>query len=66
MLLRLGNVLYWTGCLLGGLLVVLAVGLMVFAPPGTNNLVYSLIITGIGLAAFLAGLALRYVLAGRA
>ncbi len=65
MLIRLGHVLYWAGCLFGALAALLAVGLYVAAPPGTNNLVYSLIIAAIGLGAFLTGLALRYILSGR-
>ncbi len=64
MLMRLGNVLYWTGCLLGGLLALFAVALMVFTPQGVNNLVYSILIAGIGLAVFFAGRALRYILGG--
>ena len=62
MLARLGNVLYWTGCLLGILLVVAAVALYSDAP---MDRLHSAIYIGLAVVVWLIGRACRYVLAGR-
>jgi hypothetical protein len=62
MLARLGNVLYWTGCLLGILLVAAAVALY---SPDYMDRVHSAIYIGLAVVVWLIGRACRYVLAGR-
>ena len=67
MLARLGDVLYWTGCLLGILLVAAAVAFYNLAAnitPKDMTLVLAILI-GLGLIVWLIGRACRYVLAGR-
>ena len=67
MLARLGNVLYWTGCLLGILLVAAAVAFYSLAKRGTPEelLFISALLIGLGVVVWLIGRACRYVLAGR-
>ena len=62
MLARLGNVLYWTGCLLGILLVAAAVAFLGTIKPAEIVLVSAFLL---GLGVWLIGWACRYVLAGR-
>jgi hypothetical protein len=66
MLARLGEVLYWAGSVLGGLLVLAAVAFYNYASikPGEILLVTAFLI-GFGVVLWLIGRACRYVLAGR-
>jgi hypothetical protein len=58
MLARLGDVLYWVGCLLAVLLVAAATVLVL-------NLFELLILTGLAVIIWMISRACRYVLAGR-
>jgi hypothetical protein len=67
---RLGHVLYWIGCLIGGGLVLLAIFIFV-GMVGTGQHVNVAaeatscgILAGIGIIVWAIGLACRYVLAG--
>jgi hypothetical protein len=65
MLARLGNVLYWTGCLLGILLVSAAVAFYSLAAGERAEIVlFSALFIGLGVVVWLIGRACRYVLAG--
>jgi hypothetical protein len=66
MLARLEDVLYWTGCLVGILLVAAAVAFYSSAAikPAEVVLISALLI-GLGAVVWLIGRACRYVLAGR-
>jgi hypothetical protein len=64
MLARLGDVLYWAGCLLGILLVVAAVALYNVGTGG-DKVVIPPILIGFAVVVWLIGRACRYVLAGR-
>lgn len=59
---RLGNVLYWLGC--GIAAAFAALWLVVMTNPGNEWWVFSIIYGGLGLASWLLGRALRYILAG--
>jgi hypothetical protein len=64
MLGRLGNVLYWLGCITAGLTMAVG-GFMVYADGGRSEDIFMLIVFGlIALAVWLLGRACRYVLAG--
>ena len=66
MLTRLGNVLYWAGCLLGGLLVLAAVAFYNLASIKPAEIVlFSALLVGLGVVVWLIGRACRYVLGGR-
>lgn len=63
---RIGNVLYWLGCIVAGLITILAVGMYLAE---THNKSEALLVSGFilifAVAAWLIGRACRYVLAGR-
>jgi hypothetical protein len=66
MLARLGDVLYWSGCLLGVLFVAAAVAFYNFATIKPAEIVLvSAVLIGLGIIVWLIGRACRYVLAGR-
>lgn len=60
---RLGIVLYWTGVIITGLLVVLAA--FIFNEPGRDSWILALVFAGAGVVVWLIGRACKYVLAGR-
>ena len=62
MLARLGDVLYWVGCLLAVLLVAAAIAYYNFED---IKLVELLILIGLAVIVWMIGRACRYVLAGR-
>jgi hypothetical protein len=62
MLARLGDVLYWAGCLLAVLLVAAAIAYYNF---GDIKLFELLILIGLAVIVWMIGRACRYVLAGR-
>jgi hypothetical protein len=62
MLARLGEVLYWAGCLLAALLVAAAIAYYNFED---IKLVELLILIGLAVIVWMIGRACRYVLAGR-
>jgi hypothetical protein len=62
MLARLGDVLYWTGCLLGILLVAAA---FAYYNIGAIKPFEVALLIGLGVVFWLIGWACRYVLAGR-
>ena len=57
---RLGRALYWTGCIIGGLLVILAIAFL-FAP-GQGSWFRASMSACTGVVAWLIGWACRYVL----
>jgi hypothetical protein len=65
---RLGNVLYWTGCILAGLIGVAGLPLMLTAAPNSpaaENPVLGIGVTlAVAVIVWLAGRAMRYILAG--
>ena len=66
MLSRLGNVLYWIGCIVGLICVAIALLGAVAANESTANRITIAVLAGVvGLVAWLIGWACRYVLAGR-
>jgi hypothetical protein len=63
---RIGNVLYWLGCIVAGLIALFAVGM--YLAEGHNKgeaLLVSGFILVFAFIAWLAGRACRYILAGR-
>ena len=62
MLARLGDVLYWAGCLIGGLLVINVIWSYIETQRYSRD---DLFIVGVGVVCWLIGRACRYVLAGR-
>ena len=60
---RLGIVLYWTGVIIAGLLVVLAVFFL--NESGRDSWILALISAGAGVIVWLIGRACKYVLAGQ-
>jgi hypothetical protein len=62
MLARLGDVLYWVGCLLAALLVAAAIAYYNF---GNIKLFELLILIGLAVIVWMISRACRYVLAGR-
>ena len=64
MFTRLGQVLYLSGCGIAGICAVLLVG-MIFNRPSGGDWVGELVIAIVGVAAWLLGRALLYVLAAK-
>ena len=62
MVARLGNVLYWLGCIIAGLSVLCL--MLLIATPGQNAWYYAPLYFWIGVGAWLIGRACRYVLSG--
>jgi hypothetical protein len=68
MLARLGNVLYWLGCILAGFAVICAIAMVVIPSNPNDTPVSSGLPIVFAVGAFmiwLIGRALRYILAGR-
>jgi hypothetical protein len=59
---RLGDVLYWAGCLIGGLLVINGIWPYVETQRYHSDMLW---VVGAGVVCWLIGRACRYVLAGR-
>ena len=66
MVARLGNVLYWLGCIIAAASTFLAVFVILSwdLKPPPNGIVWIVIYLAAGFASWLAGRAARYVLAG--
>ena len=64
MLARLGNVIYWLGCILAVLFCVVMFAIADFNLPNANVWLGVLIIAGYAFGIWLVGLAIRYILGG--
>jgi hypothetical protein len=62
---RIGNVLYWLGCIVAGLTALLGVGVFFTSQNQGEGLLVMTFVLVIALIAWLIGRACRYVLAGR-
>lgn len=62
---RLGEVIYWAGCLFGALFVVAAVYVYAVDPGSRDGQFLAALVGGFGVACWLIGRAAKYVLAGR-
>jgi uncharacterized protein with PQ loop repeat len=62
---RIGNVLYWLGCIVAGLTALLAVFVFFTSQNQSEGLLVMLFVLVFAFLAWLIGRACRYVLAGR-
>ena len=62
MIVRLGNIFYWAGCIIAGLIAVFGVFVSIIAP--NNNLLVLASMLGAAFAVWILGRSLRYLLAG--
>lgn len=60
---RLGNVIYWSCCVVA--VIALVVGLIVLINPGRDAAIWIPRYFGTAIGAFIVGRAARYILAGR-
>ena len=60
---KLGDVLYWTGCVVAAVIAVFVVAFLVLSEPGPDSWKMATSDLGVGLAIWLTGLLLRYLLA---
>jgi hypothetical protein len=65
MLARLGEIFYWIGCIVAVLIATIVAAFLVLSDPQPGNWSMATSDLGFALAAWLIGLALRYLLAGR-
>jgi hypothetical protein len=64
MLPKLGRFLYWTGCVVAGLIVIFVAAFLVLDPQ-PNGWSMARFDLGVALGVWLLGLVLRYLLSGR-
>jgi hypothetical protein len=65
MLERLGNVIYWLGCALSALVVILAGYLLTAGGLRGSEYIFILVLMGVAVVVWAIGWAIRYILVGR-